>query len=100
MQPRWNEYWLEEGHDVFLGGTNEVDLWLDSEGDLRMCKGFGTDGWDYWRMMKDGSLERLCSDTDLIDEQVAQAFIYLDLFVPDLGERMKEAQNRYAAQVV
>lgn len=85
---------------MFLGGTNHVDLWIDDEGDLRMAIGVGTDKWDYWVLNSDGTVVRRCTDTDITDEQVEQAFIYLNLFVPDWKERMKEARTRYAAQVV
>lgn len=96
MQPRWNEQWLEEYEDiVFLGGTNDVDLWIDDEGDLRLAKGRGSNGWDYWQIETNGNVRRMCEDADLTDEEVAQAFIYLNLFVPDWKERMAKQKHKY-----
>lgn len=98
MQPRWNEQWLEEYEDsVFLGGTNDVDLWIDDEGDLRLAVGEGTDGWDYWTLFEDGTVIRRSEDTDLTDEKIAQAFIYLNLFVPDWKEQMAKQKAKYRA---
>lgn len=101
MQPRWNDHWLDEYHHTsFIGGTNSVDLWIDDEGDLRMSKGHGGKGWDYWMLADDGEVVRMCADTDLTDDMVVEAFIYLNMFVPDWKERMKEARTRCATQVV
>lgn len=92
MQPRWNDYWRED--TVFLGGTNDVDLWIDEEGDLRMANE-GTDKWDYWVLCSDDTVVRRSTDTAITDEQVEQAFIYLNLFVPDWRERMAKQKHQY-----
>lgn len=101
MNPRWNDHWRTDYEDsVFLGGTNSVDIWIDDEGDLRLAVGEGTDGWDYWMFAADGGVVRRSEDSSLTDDMVAEAFIYLDLFVPDWKERMRDAGERYATQVV
>lgn len=101
MQPRWNVHWLTDYDDAaFLGGTNSVDIWIDDEGDLRLVIDEGTDGWDYWGFDRDGEVVRRSEDSTLTDEEIAQAFLYLGLFVPDWKERMKDAGERYATQVL
>lgn len=95
MEPRWNKYWLEESTEIYLGGTNALDLWIDGDTDLRMVNGDGSENWDYFRILHDGQVERVSYDTDISAEEIEEAFIYLSLFVPDWKDRVKQMRSRW-----
>ncbi len=95
MEPRWMVKWLnnQDGtpssrpHCVFLGGTNDFDLWVDADTDLRIVCGETGREWDYYHQTDNGDLIRVSEEMDITDEQFKEVLRYLALFAPDWRER-------------
>ena len=95
MQPRWMNRWVTDAHGplpkphcTFLGGTNDFDLWVDADGDLRVVCGERGAEWDYYQMIKGEGLVRISEEMDITDEQFNEVLRYLALFAPDWMERV------------
>lgn len=78
---------LNKPHCTFLGGTNDFDLWVDADGDLRVVCGEGTPDWDYYQQTDTEGLLRISEEMDITDEQFNEVLRYLALFAPDWRER-------------
>lgn len=84
-------------HISYLGSTAGVDLWLDGDGDLRVVAGAGN-GWDYFVVREDNTIERVSLDVDLDFKKLAMIKRYLKTFVPDLYARAQalRAERKHA----
>jgi len=93
MQPRWMHRWLGSTPDnpvlscVFLGGTNKYDLWIDTDGDLRVVCGDNIFEWDYFEVWETGELHRVSEEMPLTEEELNEIETYLALFAPDWRDR-------------
>lgn len=96
MQPRWN--YGEDGYGwndlvLFLGGTNHFDIYVDSEGLLRLtCGSAHNDNW-HWAEKKYGALvpsgfaDPSAHWRDLFYKDRKNIEAYLACFAPDWCER-------------
>ena len=107
MKPRWNEDWLDpwQMRDMkFLGGINDCDLWLDSDGDIRFVTGERGHEWDYAYLNLHGDLTFVSWDVEEWKEAkraelMEQAVQYITLFAPWVWENVRREGFKREAEM-
>lgn len=103
MQPRWFTSWLAENGYVYLGGTNNYDLWLDDSKDLRVVRADSPMDWDwvYWSQPRETyewgtqDMETTGSPPLNYDEVLGEVLAYLRIFAPWVEEAMTTGIKDY-----
>ncbi len=103
MEPRWQEEWKDldrskKDRVVFLGGTNEFDLWFDGAMDMRVAWGETSSKWDWFFWDRDAEKYKWGSEDYLganHPEVLVDALAYLRIFAPWVEEEMKKGEQDY-----
>lgn len=81
MEPRGKQPW--NGLYRYLGGVGKYDLYLDSDGDVRVVDIGRPFEWGYVAI-KDGKVDRFVEDGDVSDESKVLIIQYIRLFAPGI----------------
>jgi len=92
MEPRWYEHWKEDGL-IYLGGTNDFDLWLDAIKDIRVVWGEQMLQWDsfFWSL-SDKTYEWGSHDKEYVDHKqvLDESLTYIRIFAPWVEDETKK----------
>jgi hypothetical protein len=96
MEPRWFEHWKEDGL-IYLGGTNDFDLWFDVTKDVRVVFGESMFQWDwlFWSF-SDETYEWGSHDKKDIDRNqvLDESLTYIRIFAPWVEDEAKNKELR------
>jgi len=89
MEPRWQmEDWVERTDLIFIGGTNDFDIWVETERlpnskpfAIRLCQGEGNK-WDVMWNTSDDNLTLYFGDLRINRDQLREVCNYVKLFAP------------------
>lgn len=93
MEPRWRKSWRDYG-PIYLGGTNDFDLWFDGEKDIRVVWGERKHHWDYffWSFSAEAYLWGSgVKEGTGHDKVLGESLAYIRIFAPWVED---EAKNK------
>jgi hypothetical protein len=97
MEPRWLHVWKREGM-IYLGGTNDFDLWFDESNDIRVVWGQSVFEWDwfYWSGTL-GAYTWSSHDKEDVDHDrvLDESLTYIRLFAPWAEDKTKSGSRSY-----
>lgn len=99
MEPRWYEEWQAQGFE-FLGGNETYDYWLDNTLDFRICRGNGSNNWD-WFSWHGNRKKFLWGSNDMVSNMneeeirkiVYDMMLYLKIFAPWAIQKATKART-------
>ena len=96
MEPRWLQSWKEDGL-IYLGGTNDFDLWLDDNKDIRVVWGQTVFEWDWFTWShEDETYDWDSHDKEDVDrnEVLEESLTYIRIFAPWVEDKIKNKERR------
>lgn len=97
MEPRWCESWKDEDM-LYLGGTNDFDLWFTASNDIRVVWGQSVFEWDlfYWSGTL-GVYTWSSHDKEYVDhnEVLEESLAYIRIFAPWVEDKAKSGSRSY-----